>query len=163
MLNENVIPMPELKPVRISTHDLSWWKKTVKYFERRKWEVTNDYLLFVPHLNKTILIPKGFIFDAASVPRLLWPIINPTGTALIPSMIHDLAYKYDCLLDSNKQKITIHEKDHRKVFDKLFRDIGVYVNGYTFVSDITYLALRMFGLVAWIKHRKVNSLIKDLI
>lgn len=162
MINENIIPMPSLKPVRISTHGLPWWKKTVKYFERRKWEVTEDYILFVPHLDRTLLIPKGFIFDGASVPRLLWPIINPTGVLLIGSLVHDFGYRYNCLLDENRNIIFDREKDQRKFFDEQIRDINIYVNGASFMNKAAWAALRAFGWAPWLVYRRANSIVSHV-
>lgn len=162
MINENAVPMPQLTPMRINTHGLLWWKKTVKYFERRKWEVTEDYFLYVPHLDKTILVPKGFVFDAASVPRALWPLINPTGVLLIGSLIHDFGYKYNCLLDENRNIIFDDEEDSRYFFDEQIRDINIYVNGASFMNKAAWVALRVFGWLPWKTYRKVNTLVSDV-
>ena len=44
---------------------------------------------------RRVLIPKGFVFDGASIPRLLWFFLSPTGLLLIPGLIHDFGYRYD--------------------------------------------------------------------
>ena len=40
-------------------------------------------------LRLTIRISRGFKTDFASVPRLLWPIISPTGPWRSASVVHD--------------------------------------------------------------------------
>ena len=68
----------------------------------RKWKLTEDWEFKLPYDEPVIIIPKGFVFDGASIPRPLWGILSPTGLLLIPGLIHDFAYRYDYLwaLDS---------------------------------------------------------------
>jgi hypothetical protein len=41
----------------------------------------------------------------------------------------------------------------QKYLDQLFRDINIQVNGFKAINHVAYYALRLFGWVAWIKHR----------
>ena len=45
-------------------------------------------------LGKIVVIPKGFVSDGASVPRLLWTIYPPFGQYLEAAIVHD----YYCVL-----------------------------------------------------------------
>lgn len=40
-------------------------------------------------LGKTVVIPKGFISDGASVPRVMWSIYPPFGRYLEAAVVHD--------------------------------------------------------------------------
>lgn len=37
----------------------------------------------------TVIVPSGFATDFASVPRVLWPIISPTGAWRSAAVVHD--------------------------------------------------------------------------
>lgn len=53
-----------------------WWHKT-------RYELLEDIRV------QQHTIPKGFITDGATVPRLLWPIFPPTGRYLSAAVLHD--------------------------------------------------------------------------
>ena len=54
------------------------------------------YRLRVGGMRCIVVVPKGFISDAASIPRLLWPLFPPDGPWLRASVIHDYLYSIDC-------------------------------------------------------------------
>ena len=141
------IRLPILEPVRIPTKHLGFWGKLKAYFAARRWLVSEDYFLYIPWFNETLFIPKGFKFDAASIPRLLWPLLSPTGILLTGSLFHDFGYRYNYLLNDKKEKIFV--KKGRKFLDNLIKDITIYVNGYSFMADTVYYILRISGWVAW--------------
>jgi hypothetical protein len=154
-MNNAIIPMPIFSPVRIPTKGLSKFKRFLLSFKARTWRLEADYFLFLPWLKETLLIPKGFIFDAASTPNFLWPILPPTGILLLASIFHDWGYKYNCFL--NKDCKIIHENAGQCFFDEQLRKISVYVNEEHVMEDVSWLALSIFGFIAWNKHRKENS------
>lgn len=41
-----------------------------------------------------ILIPHGFEWDGASVPRLIWPVIPPFSLSIVFGLIHDFQYRF---------------------------------------------------------------------
>jgi len=52
------------------------------------WQLEENYIY--PLNNQTIFIPRGFIFDYASIPRIAWRLFPPaTGRHRVPSLIHD--------------------------------------------------------------------------
>ena len=42
--------------------------------------------------NEVIVVPKGFITDFASSPKILWPILPPRGEYGKAAVIHDYCY-----------------------------------------------------------------------
>ena len=46
---------------------------------------------------KVIIIPKGFKWDLASVPRLIWWLMSPDVDSEIAYLIHDYIYRYQIL------------------------------------------------------------------
>lgn len=65
------------------------------YIDGRKWEVRQpfEFCLGAPDGPERIIIPVGFITDFASIPRLLWPVLPPTGRYGKAAVIHDWLYQ----------------------------------------------------------------------
>lgn len=69
-------------------------------------------------------------------------------------LVHDYAYKYATLLKTDGTTMgTINQKRA----DQIFRDINIEQNGFHFLNNLAYWALRIGGFVAWNGHRKVNA------
>ena len=144
---------PHMKPIKIPTKGKGFWTAIMLWvFGTRRWEITKDFHYSLNGEN--FIIPKGFKFDGASVPKFLAQFLSPVGLLLIGGLIHDYGYKYETLLRKNKTTNGIRSQ---KWIDKTFRDINIEVNGFYFLNYLAYWALRLGGWVAWNKHRKVNA------
>ena len=144
---------PHMKPIKIPTKGKGFWTAIMLWvFGTRRWEITKDFHYSLNGEN--FIIPKGFKFDGASVPKFLAQFLSPVGLLLIGGLIHDYGYKYETLLRKNKTPNGIRSQ---KWMDKTFRDINIEVNGFYFLNYLAYWALRLGGWVAWNKHRKVNA------
>lgn len=53
------------------------------------------------------VIPAGFTFDGASVPKFLASFLSPVGVLLIGGLIHDYGYKYKTLLKADKNPLAV--------------------------------------------------------
>ena len=145
---------PELKPLTISTKGKGFWKGIVMWLlSTRNWELTKDWKYNID--GKEYIIPAGFTFDGASIPKFLRTFFSPVGVLLIGGLVHDYAYKYKTLLKVNK-KDTMGELTQKKA-DEIFRDINIIVNGFYTMNRLAYWSLRLGGFVAWNGHRKRNS------
>ena len=144
---------PQMKPIRIETKGKGFWGGLILWmFGTRHWEITKDFTYSIRGDN--YVIPKGFKFDGASVPKFLGQFLSPVGVLLIGGLIHDYGYKYETLLLKNGKTIG---KRSQKWMDITFRDINIEVNGFYFMNYLAYWALRLGGFVAWNKHRDANS------
>ena len=144
---------PHMKPLRMPTKDKGFFGGIVLWLlTTRKWEITQDWNYSINSTN--YVVPKGFIFDGASVPKYFRSWLSPMGVLLIGGLVHDYGYKYECLLFAGKNKATT--KKSQKWMDKMFRDINIDQNGFKIINWIAYLALRLGGWLAWRKHRKNN-------
>ena len=151
--------MPCMIPIRIPTKGKGFfgaiwlWLMSV-----RTWEIGEDfhYKLY----GQDMVIPKGFVFDGASVPKFLATWLSPVGVLLLGGLVHDYGYKYQTLLLKNKKE-TIGIKDQHWM-DKTFRDINIEVNGFHLLNYLAYWALRIGGFMAWNGHRKRNAKIKGV-
>lgn len=110
-----------------------------------------------------ILVPAGFTYDGASVPRWLWSLSNltPDGDIRAAAAVHDLIYAYDGTLPfgyhvmwyaSAKRWVNCFgngwsRKDADKLFLKIMKQAGI---GET-DRKRAYWAVRLFGWIKWDK------------
>lgn len=145
--------MPSMKPIRIPTDGRGFWGAIWCWFwEVRNWELDKDWHFELQ--GQQYVIPKGFIFDGASVPKFLASWLSPTGILLLGGLVHDYIYKYETLLLKGKKKT--EPLYTQKEADQLFRDINIEQNGIHVLNYAAYYALRLGGFVAWNGHRKRN-------
>ena len=149
--------MPTMKPIPIRTKGKGFFKGILLWLLGvRHWEISEDFE-YVLNGNKYI-IPAGFKFDGASIPKFLHTFLSPVGVLLMGGLVHDYAYKYQTLLRQNK-KDTLGVISQKRS-DEIFRDINIEVNGFYLMNYLAYYSLRLGGFMAWNKHRKVNAKIK---
>ena len=152
-VNFTYIDYPHMKPVKIGTKGKGFWGAILLWsFGSRHWEIAKDFHYTVNGEN--FIIPKGFKFDGASVPKFLGQFLSPVGVLLIGGLIHDYGYKYETLLLKSGKTIGVKPQ---KWMDEIFRDINIEVNGFYLLNYLAYWALRVGGFVAWNKHRNVNA------
>ena len=151
--------MPELKPVPIKTKGKGFWKGIAMWLlSTRNWEITKDWKYNID--GTEYVIPAGFTFDGASIPKFLRTFFSPVGVLLIGGLVHDYAYKYKTLLEVNKKK-TMGELTQKRA-DEIFRDINIIVNGFYAMNYLAYWSLRIGGFVAWNGHRKRDAKIPGI-
>ena len=146
-----------MKPLRIATKGKGFFTMIKMWLLGvRHWEIAED---FHYKLNgEDFVIPAGFKFDGASIPKFLHPFLSPIGVLLIGGLVHDYGYKYATLLKKNK-KDTLGTISQKRA-DEIFRDINIGVNGFYLMNYLAYWSLRLGGFVAWNGHRKVNAKIR---
>ena len=158
-LKFNYKEMPTLRPVPIATKGKGFWKGIVMWLlSTRNWVLTEDWKYNID--GEEYVIPSGFQFDGASIPKFLRTFFSPVGVLLIGGLVHDYAYKYKTLLKKNK-KDTMGELTQKRA-DEIFRDINIIVNGFYTMNRLAYWSLRIGGFVAWNGHRKRNAKIKGV-
>ena len=151
--------LPHLQPLKISTKNKGFWKGIVMWLlSTRNWEITKDWHYNIDGVD--YVIPAGFQFDGASIPKFLRTFFSPVGVLLVGGLVHDDAYKYQTLLCKNK-KDTMGIISQARA-DQIFRDININVNGFYAMNYLSYYSLRIGGFVAWNGHRKRNAKIKGL-
>jgi len=102
------------------------------------WVVLEDFKV---DLGETIVsVPKGFVTNGASVPRIFWwlcaPMAGPFGEA---SVVHD--YLYSSFSDCQS----------RSFADKALYNIGRYRGANLVRAKAVYRAVRLFGQKFWKK------------
>ena len=157
-LKFNFKGMPHLKPIPIKTKGKGFFKAIVMWLlSTRNWELVQDWKYNIDGVE--YVIPKGFQFDGASIPKFLRTFFSPVGVLLIGGLVHDYMYKYTACKPVNK-KDPLLVVDQKKA-DQIFRDININVNGFYTMNYLAYWSLRLGGFVAWNGHRKRNAKIED--
>ena len=149
--------LPHLQPIPIKTKGKGFWKGIIMWLlGTRNWVILKD---FKYTMNGTeYVIPKGFSFDGASIPKFLRTFFSPVGVLLIGGLVHDYMYKYAACKPADKKGQLLLVDQKRA--DEIFRDINIEVNGFYFMNYLAYWSLRLGGFVAWNGHRKRNAKIK---
>lgn len=146
---------PVLKPVPLATKGIkNVWKVLYIWLAvGREWEICEDWT-FTTKDGTKLFIPKGFIFNGASIPRFFRFILSPTGLLFIPSVIHDYAFVHDHVLRLTKKgKPTKHlNKAGKKKWDDMFYDLSMQVHGIRIVAQASKLALKLGGHITWKKN-----------
>lgn len=141
--------MPMMSPIGMSTKDRGFFGAVWLWLiTTRKWEIKEDW---VYELDETkYRIPKGFVFDGASVPKYFRSWLSPMGVLLMAGLIHDYAYKHAGLLMDTGDKSPLDQLGA----DVIFREVAIADNGFKVINYIAYYALRLGGWWAWKGHRK---------
>ena len=142
--------MPKMQPVPIGTASKGFWKGILMWLlTTRKWQICEDFHYSLGGVD--YIIPNGFEFDGASVPKFLATFLSPVGVLLMGGLVHDYGYKYATLM--NKDGSTIGPVD-QEYMDTLFRDICIEVNGFKVLNYLAFWSLRAAGFAAWNGHKK---------
>ena len=149
--------LPHLQPIPIKTKGKGFWKGIIMWLlGTRNWVILKDFKYTMNGTN--YVIPKGFSFDGASIPKFLRTFFSPVGVLLIGGLVHDYMYKYAACKPADKKGQLLLVDQKRA--DQIFRDINIEVNGFYFMNYLAYWSLRLGGFVAWNGHRKRNAKIK---
>jgi hypothetical protein len=105
------------------------------------WYTDNEFSFYIGEVKdqRYVLIPKGYVTDGASVPRIFWSIFPPWGVYGQAAIVHD----YLC--------------DFRKLTRN--GDKGVYDMTQKEIDDIFYDAMKVAGTPLWKRvliHRAVR-------
>ena len=104
-----------------------------------RWIVTEPFL-YSTSLHK-IEVPKGFITDFASIPRVFWRILPPTGKYTMAAVIHDWLY-FSAYMDN------------RKLCDNIFSMAMDSCGVPIWKREVLYRGVRLFGWAGWGAHKE---------
>jgi ABC-type glucose/galactose transport system permease subunit len=121
----------------------------LEYVDGRCWKVTAEFDFASDVLEHIVRIPAGFITDFASIPRLFWNILPPTGTYGKAAVIHDMLYQHpECITP------TATEKQANSVL--LEGMITLHTGWLT--ALVIYTGVKFFGWFAWNHYRNQSPL-----
>jgi Protein of unknown function (DUF1353) len=104
------------------------------------WFLIENLVWSSPHtLPSEVDIPRGFVTDFASVPRIFWSIFPPIGTYGLPAIMHDWLYWTQ----------PVSRKMADEIFDVAMKDMRTPL----WKRVAIYGSLRVIGWRAWDKNR----------
>lgn len=125
----------------------------VKHIDGRTWEVTERFVYHIgcyPSRN-IVTVKQGFRTDFASIPRLFWALLPPTGLYGKAAVIHDWLYREQSFINLT-----------RKWADEIFLE-GMLVLGVPkWKAKTMYYAVRAFGWNAWRKNAAKKAIMSDM-
>ena len=108
--------------------------------------------------NRKLIIPKGFVFDLASVPRIFWTPtgISPDRLRWTAPLIHDFLYEHKGKLPAGsyfwqprggweEDKTEWTRKNADRLFCRIMREDGIK----RWKRRMAYRAVRLGGYIAW--------------
>ena len=111
-------------------------KLLVKDLMNGKFELISDYIYQIEEYS--IRVPKGFVTDYASIPRIFRAIVLPYGKHSGASVVHDYLYSKGCDLDIKRKKAD-------KIFFEILKEEGVN----PILARLMYIAVRIFGKIRY--------------
>ena len=114
----------------------------VEHISENEWIVKKSFEYHVGKYpsDEIIIVPKGFDTDFASIPKIFWGILPPTGPYGKAAVIHDYCYRTACY--------------DRKTSDAIFLEGMTVLNVSEWNKVVIYYAVRWFGWRAWNQRRK---------
>jgi len=82
-----------------------------------------------------VLVPQGFVTDLATIPRVFWQVLRPTGRYAYAAVVHDYLYWT--------------QRRSREEADEIFRVAMEDSKVDAITVETLYQAVRQFGQGAW--------------
>lgn len=152
-------PMPKMEPIPIKTRVWPWPLRILLWlFTIRQWKLLEDWEFKLPPGEPIIVIPKDYEFDGASIPRIFWFVLAPTGLLLIPGLLHDYAYQHGYLLEAKSGgKTKFGENKGKSYWDWLFARVARRENGFFIIIYVAWFILFVFGWWSWLCYRRKDN------
>lgn len=142
---------PNLEPIRLEDGEEG-------YLLEESWAYTWQ----VHARMRTIIIPRGFVSDGASVPRIAWTLVGLTPDGLIraAALLHDFLYRHhgklpqESLYEDHRdgsgwrdisQLALYSRKDADRMFCRVMREAGMDSTK----RWLAFWAVRIFGWSIW--------------
>jgi hypothetical protein len=107
------------------------------------WYTDDEFTFYIGAItdNKYVTVPKGFITDGASVPRIFWSIFPPWGVYGQAAIVHDyLCINKKLTMDGNAPRSGMLQKEIDDIFYASMKVAGTPV----WKRAIIYGAVRLF-------------------
>ena len=131
-------------PVRIAASSLP--PPVVTYLvAERAWVLEQAYLY--QDGATRILVPAGFQFDLASVPRLLWSVIAPFELSIAAPLLHDFLYRYRGRPPAGS--VVPPREYSRAQTDRLFERIMGEEGVPAWRRELAYRTVRLLAWAEW--------------
>lgn len=120
----------------------------LEYLDGLTWRLTAEFDFASDTLERIVRVPVGFVTDFASIPRLLWNILPPTGSYGKAAVIHDMLYQHpECLTPA----VT------RLQADRTLREGMIALGTGRVTRWLIFAGVRVGGWVAWNHYRQQEA------
>ena len=142
------IPAVMGQPVSVELADTELSAPCLTYTRRAGWKLEKKYT-HTTGGGDLLLIPEGFSFDLASIPRPFWSLVAPFELSIVAPLLHDFLYRHmgqvpvGCAIPVRTWT--------RKEADQLFLEAMVREHVPAWRRHSAYRAVRTFGHFAWRK------------
>lgn len=122
------------------------------YIDGHLWEVIApfEYGVGAETSDTKVVVPIGFITDFASVPKVLWNLLPPTGSYGKAAVVHDMLYQHPWVQIPGP--VATKSLD-RKSCDDIFNEaMGVLQVG-KWTRRMVYSGVRVGGWKPWSEYR----------
>lgn len=136
--------------------------RAVMYFDnyatnvlgRDYWRLMRDMKFYVGDRadDVWVYVPRGFLTDGATVPRLLWWLVPPQGRHGMAALVHDYLCEHQTLY-SKGELIKIERKQADKIFNEAMKVSQVN----TVIRWVMYGAVRAWGIFSKKTGRTVSA------
>lgn len=106
---------------------------------------------------RTVVVPAGYVFDGASIPRLFWRVIGgPWGPYRDAAAVHDYLYSDGHLAfpdqpdADGKRRPGITRQEADDIFYRIMLEVGIS----RFKASLMRRAVRIGGRKAWQEYRR---------
>lgn len=128
---DNIIEQLETDELIVQSYVYS--NKSQKY-----WKIQQPITVTLSN-GKIINIPKGFVYDMSTVPKLLWSFVRPFNDGLFGYLIHDRLYI-----------IRDHNMTRKQCDDEMLFWTNI-TNNNKFDNYLRYYIVRLLGWLWWNK------------
>ncbi len=129
-------------------------KSVLSMFSRRIFIIEENWIVWVECINKFVIIPSPFTFDGASVPRIFWSFISPTGITFLASILHDWGYRYGKFLVSDDLKTWYRYDVDKYTVDTVLKEFPTQITDTKIPGNIAYFGVLVGGYLTWRSYRK---------
>lgn len=171
-----IVTRPRFEKIPLELKGKSWFRRVLLVWRTPpRLRLTEDWIITLDD-GLQLVVPKGFITDLASVPRIFWliPGFSPFGLLLEGSILHDFGYQHGYLLSpycdfrrypTKSLSLFLDYKSDlggnipvfvgykQPFFDNIMAGICQKVTGAGFVPWLAKIVLHLFGHIAWNKYR----------
>ena len=118
---------------------------------RSLWATTKDITYTPFGGTDTIRVPKGFVTDLASIPRIFWGLLPPDGPWVKAAVVHDYLYYThgSGVWHCHKPTISRAAPYSKLESDRILREAMEDRRVDAFRSNIIYLAVHLGGQNGW--------------
>ena len=134
------------------TYTDAWGYKLLPLKSGREWMVLENYIYKRGSL--AIVVPEGFVYDGASIPRIFWRLIGPpmAGKYAHAALLHDYLYVYRGYKVHHGRRVAIT----RQQADDFMLTVMVEDDVDWWRRNVMHKAVRTAGGRVWNKRSKTS-------